>query len=130
MERRRERVVGGAELGAVVEGVGADVEVPDGVAAVRVAEAEVDGQVVPELRRLDSGVGRRLQAEGGEDGGVDAGVEVVGPVDEPEEDDDDGERRPELDAAPRALEEPHETRREALRDLHNRPKAAAARHFS
>lgn len=124
VEWRRERVVGGSELGGVVEGGGADVEVADGEPAVRVAEAEVDGQVVPELGR---GVGRRrLEVEGGEDGGVDAGVELVGAVEEPEEEEDDGERRPELDALPCAFEEPDQARREGLGHLHRRPQATAS----
>jgi len=49
---------------------------------VRVAEADVHGQVVLEIRWLICG-----EVEGGEDGRIDGRVEVVGAVEKPEDDD-------------------------------------------
>jgi len=76
-------IVGWAKLGtATAEGGGANVKIPDAEAAVRVAEADVHGQVVLEIRWLICG-----EVEGGEDGRIDGRVEVVGAVEKPEDDD-------------------------------------------
>lgn len=65
---------------------------------MRVPEAEAHGQVVPQ--KASCGV---VDVEGGEGGVVDVRVEAVRAVEEPEEEDGDAERRPELHALPRAL---------------------------
>lgn len=83
-EGRRECFVRQAEHEVAVERHDGYVEVPDLDVAMRVAEAEVHGQVVPEsigpFRRRGAGV------EGGEDGGVDSGVEAVGVVSNTQDD--------------------------------------------
>lgn len=67
-----------------VEGVGLELVVVDADVAVRVADGEVDGDVVGEL--IAAGAGGEVEGGYGGVGGVEFGL--VGADDEPEDEDD------------------------------------------
>lgn len=94
------------EVVAAVERRGGDVEVPELEVAVRVAEAEVDGEVVAESI---GGFGWWVaDVQGGEDGGVNPGVEVVGAEGKPQDEGgEDDHRRDHAQAPPVACRRRH-----------------------